>query len=190
ERDRRRIAALGIVHLAPMHMLPDRLEGIHVTLSGNALAAMKDAVPELAKFFELLHAGLDLARQEIAGAAGTAELQHRAIDLGLVDLRAVVHAFRIVAEHAGLERTVLAIVGPAFDHVAVLVEIVPMAGAGIVGAKPAERELEIARRAGCAFHDGAGMEGAAAVLEAAHFGGGFKLYDFHGNAPAIIPSLG
>src|SRR5262249_12567243 len=129
--------------------------------------------------------GLHLARQQIAGAAGAAELQYRAIDAGLVDLRAVVHAFRIVAEHAGLERPVLAIVGLALDHIAVLVEVVPVAGAGIVGAEAAERELEIARRAGLAFHDGAGMEGAAAMFETAHFGGVFKLYDFHSSAPAI-----
>src|SRR5262245_19171457 len=190
ERDRRGVAALGVAHLAPVHVLPDRLVGIHVALAGDALAAMEDAVLELAKRLELLHAGLHLTRQQVARAAGAAELQHRAIDLGLVDLRAVVHALRIVAEHAGLERAILAVVRLAFNHKAVLIEIVPVARPGVVGAEPAERELEIARRAWLAFHDGAGMERAAAMLEAAHLGGRFKLDDFHSNAPALgSPSL-
>src|SRR5215813_12268208 len=141
---------------------------------------MEDAVLELAERLELLHAGLDFARQEIAGAAGAAELKHCAIDRRLVDLRAVVHAFRIVAEHTGLERPVLTVVGLALDHVSVLVEIVPVPRTRIVGAEPAQRELEIARRAGFALDDGARMEGAAAVFEAAHFGRVFKLHDFHG----------
>src|SRR5262249_3424475 len=141
---------------------------------------MEDAVLELAERLELLHAGLDLARQEIAGAAGAAELEHRTIDRSLVELRAVVHAFRIVAEHAGLEWPVLTVVGLALDHVAVLIEIVPMPRTRIVGAEPAQRELEVPRCAGLALDDGARMECAAAVFEAPHFGRVFKLHDFHG----------
>jgi hypothetical protein len=93
--DRRVVAAFGIDHLAPVHVLPDRLVGIHVALAGNggngghaggAVVAVEDAVSELAEFFQLLHADLDLAREQMARAAGAAELQHRAENLGLVDL--------------------------------------------------------------------------------------------------------
>ena len=98
----------------------------------------------------------------------------------LFDLRAVRHALRVIAEHAGLERAILAVVGFALDHEAVLIEIVPVARAGIVGAEPAQRELEIARRAGPAFGHGARMERPAAMLETAHERGVFKLHDFHG----------
>src|SRR4029450_4607016 len=163
----------------PLRVLPDRLIGIHVALAGNALAAMENAVLELADRLELLHSGLHLARQQVARAAGAAELQHRAIDLGLVDLRARMPAFRIVAEHAGLERAVLAVVGLAFNHEAILIEIVSVPRPRIIGAEPAERELEIARRPGLPFHDRAGVEGAAAMLEATHLGSFFKLNDFH-----------
>src|SRR5215470_3529669 len=141
---------------------------------------MEDAVLELAERLELLHAGLDFARQQIAGTAGAAELEHGAIDRGLVDLRAVGHALRVVAEHAGLERPILTVIGLALDHVAVLVEVVPVTRTRIVGAEPAQRELEIPRRAGRTLDDGARVKGAAAVFEAAHFGRVFELHDFHG----------
>src|SRR5207302_8698199 len=108
----------------------------------------EDAVLDLAEFFELLHAGLDLARQEIARAAGATELQHGAENLGLVDLRAVGHPFRVVAEHAGLERAILAVVGFTLDHEPILIEIVPVPRPGIIGAEPRQRELEVAGRAG------------------------------------------
>src|SRR5207247_531834 len=121
-KDRRVVAARRIDHLAPVHVLPDRLVGIHIALAGRAVVAMEDAVLELAKFLQLLHASLDLAREEIARAAGAAELEHGAENLGLVDLRAVGHAFRVIAEHAGLERAVLAIVGFTLDHEAALIK--------------------------------------------------------------------
>ena len=187
--DRRVVAALRIDHLAAVHVLPDRLVGVGVAPAGHVVVAMEDAVLELAERLELLHPGLDLARQQIAGAAGAAELQHRAEDVGLVDLRAVRHAFRVVAEHAGLERAVLAVVGLALDHETVLIEIVPVARAGIVGAEPAQRELEIARRARRPLRHGARMERAAAVLEAAHERGIVKLHDFHGFAPGLVLAL-
>src|SRR5262249_28048210 len=86
----------------------------------------------------------------------------------LVDLRAVMHALRIVAEHAGFERTVLPIVGLALEHEAVLIEIVPMPRARIVGAECADGEFEIARRPRLALAEGARVKGAAAMLETAH----------------------
>src|SRR5262245_24363587 len=62
----------------------------------------------------------------------------------------------------------------------------PVPRAGIVGAEPAKRELEIPWRAGRALDDGARMERAAAMFEATHFGRLFKLHDFHGRPPAFL----
>src|SRR6266568_2275730 len=140
--DRRVVAAFRIDHFAAMHVLPDRLVGVHIALAGNVVVAAEDAVLELAEFLQLLHAGLDLPRKQIAAAARAAELQDRGHDRRRVDLRAVIHAFRIVAEHAGLERAVLAIVRVAFDHEAILIEIVAVPRSGIIGAELAERKLE------------------------------------------------
>src|SRR5262249_15762723 len=132
------IARLRINHLALVHMLPDGLIGVHVALAGDTFLAMEDAILEFAEGFQLLHSGFDFAGHEIAAARCAAKLQHRAHDGSLVDLWSLMDAFGIITEHPGSEAPV-AVIGLALDHVAELIEIVPVPRAGIIRAEPGER---------------------------------------------------
>ena len=150
-------------------MLPDRLVAVDVALALDIGAAAEHAVLELALALERLHAGLHLGLREIAAAAGAAELQHDGLagDVGVLALRAVIDRLGEIADHAGRELAVAAVVQHAFELVADLLEIVPVAGRVEIAAHLPERELEIVERAGLAFHHDAAVEDAAAMLQAA-----------------------
>src|SRR5262245_50146554 len=180
--DRLRVARLRIDHRPLVHVLPDRLVAVQVALAFHVGAPPKYAVLELALAPELLHAGLDLGLREIARARGAAELQHDgfAVDVRILALRAVVDRLREVADHAGGELAVAAIVEDAFELVADLLEIVPVARRVEIAAHLPERDLEIVERAGRALHHDAAMEDAAAMLEAALERDVVGLHDFHG----------
>src|SRR5262249_24794618 len=167
--DRLRIARLGIVHGPAVHVFPNRLVAIDIALALHVGAPAEDAVLELAFFSELAHSGLHLGLREIAAAAGAAELQHDGLagDVRVLALRAVIDRLREIADHAGDELAVPTVLERAFELVAELIEIVPMAGRVEIAAHLAERELEVVERAGLAFHHDAAVEDAAAMLEAA-----------------------
>src|SRR5260370_39544819 len=110
-----------------MDVVPDGLIGVQVALARKAVAAMKPPILELAELLQFLHAGLDLARLQIAAAAGAAELQHRADDRGLVHLRLPRHAPRRIAPHPRLERPLLAVNGVAVQTEALDGQMAPEA---------------------------------------------------------------
>src|SRR5262249_19576391 len=103
--DRLGIARLGIDHGPPVHVLPDRLVAVEITLALDVRAAAKDAVLELALFSELAHSGLHLGLGEIAAAARAAELQHDGLagDIGVLALRTVIDRLREITNHASDE---------------------------------------------------------------------------------------
>ena len=150
-------------------MFPDRLVAVEIALALDIGAAAKDAVLELALFSELAHSGLHLGLREIAAAARAAELQHDGLagDLGVLALRPVIDRLREITDHAGDKLAVATVVEHAFELIADLLEIVPVAGRVEIAAHLAERELEVVERAGLAFHHDAAVEGATAMLEAA-----------------------
>src|SRR5262249_10565926 len=167
--DRLRIARLGIDHGPAGDVFPDRLGAVEIALALEVSAPAEDAVLELALSPERAHSGLHLGLREIAAAAGTAELQHDGLagDGGVLALRPVINRLREIADHAGDELAVAAIVEHAFELVADLLEIVPVARRVEIAAHLAERELEIVERARLAFHHDAAVKCAAAMLEAA-----------------------
>src|SRR5262249_13681174 len=167
--DRLRIARLGIDHGPLIHMFPHRLVAVEIALALDVNAPTEDAVLELALLSELPHSGLHLGLREIAAAARAAELQHDGLarDLGVLALRPVIDRLREITDHAGDELAVATVVERAFELIADLLEIVPVAGRVEIAAHLTERELEVVERAGLAFHHDAAVEGAAAMLEAA-----------------------
>src|SRR5215472_13480801 len=167
--DRLRIARLGIDHWPAVHVFPDRLVAVEIALALDVGAPAEDAVLDLALVSEFAHSGLHLRLREIAAAARAAELQDDGLagDVGVLALRPVIDRLWEIADHAGDELAVATVVEHAFELVADLLEIVPVAGRVEIAAHLAERELEIVERAGLAFHHDAAVEGAAAMLEAA-----------------------
>src|SRR5262249_28992240 len=131
---------------------------------------------------ERLHAALHLGLREIAAAARAAELQHDglAVDVGILALRPVIDRLREVADHAGGELAVAAVIERAFALIADLLEIVPVARRIEIAAHLPERNLEIVDAAGLAFHHDAAVERAAAMFEAALQWDLVGLNDLHG----------
>jgi hypothetical protein len=101
-------------------------------------------------------------------------------NVGVLGLRAVIHRLREVADHAGDELAVAAVVEHALELVADLLEIMPVAGRVEIAAHLAERKLEIVERAGLAFHHDTAVEDAAAMLQAALERDLVGLDDLHG----------
>src|SRR5262249_60463804 len=114
----------------------DRLVAVALALAFDVGAPAEDAVLELALVPEFAHSGLHLRLREIAAAARTAELQHDGLagDVGVLALRPVINGLREIADHAGDELAVAAIVGHAFERVADLPEIVPVGAWGEIDA--------------------------------------------------------
>src|SRR5712691_1660472 len=182
DEDRLRIARLRIDHRPSVHVLPDRLVGVEVALALDVGLAAEDAVLELAERSELAHSGLHLGLRQVAAAAGAAELQHDGLagDVRILALRAVMDRLREIADHAGEKLAVAAVVEHAFELVADLLEIVPVAGRVEIAAHLAERELEIVERMRLALQHDAAVERAAAMLEAALERNLVGLNDLHG----------
>src|SRR6478735_2670616 len=180
--DRLRVARLGIGHGPTVGVLPDRLVAVDVALAFDVCAAAEHAVLEFALALERLHAGLHLGLREITAAARAAELQHDGLarNVGVLGLRAVIHRLREVADHAGDELAVAAVVEHALELVADLLEIMPVAGRVEIAAHLAERKLEIVERAGLAFDHDTAVEDAAAMLQAALERDLVGLDDLHG----------
>src|SRR5262249_45043434 len=136
---------------------------------------------ELALCSGFAHSALHLRLREIAAAARAAELQDDGLagDVGVLALRPVIDRLWEIADHAGDELAVATVVEHAFELVADLLEIVPVAGRGEIAAHLAGRELENVGRGGLAFdHDAAG-EGDAALLEAGRWRDLVGLHDLH-----------
>src|SRR5260370_610463 len=110
-----------------------------------------------------------LGSAKLHAGARTSEWQHDGLarDVGILALRPVLDRLREITDHAGDELAVATVVERAFELIADLLEIVPVAGRVEIAGHLTERELEVVERAGLAFHPDAAVECAARMPRAA-----------------------
>src|SRR6185437_10423566 len=149
------IAWFGILQRTLVHELPNRFVAVLGTPPvGSAFVRIKDSPFKFADTRERLTALLHLSTAHESAATGPAELQREADAIAFALLRSVRYAFREVRNLARLDPSLRAVVRPAADRHAELIEVVLVAGRRRDHSLANEHEGVIIRRVLAALEEG------------------------------------